>query len=567
MTDTTDGGGFVSTVGDADTTLVGAGIGLVVGYLLLSLVAGEAVAGAANAVNRFLWQELPWLFLAPTLLFVLIAFGLLAGPWGSHRLGEGPPEFGFGTYFAMLFSSGIAAGIVFWGPAEAMYHYATVPPFLEAEPGTSAAAVGAVEYTLFHWGLTPWATYAVVAVPIGYFAYRYDAPLRVSTVLLPFVGRDGLESAPARGVDVLALFATLGGLGTSVGLVSEQFLTGVQYGFDASVGPLGLVLVVLVFALVFTVATVTGLHRGIRRIALLNTAVFAVVAVALLVVGPTGDVVTTGGAAVAGYLVDFLPMSLYAGDRGWLGSWTVFYWAWWLSWAPFVALFVARISKGRTVRQVTATTLLGASAATMAWYVVFGGVATSLQRSGRADILGVVREYGTAASGFPLFGALPLGDVLLVLFLGGIVTFLVTSANASTLSLSMLAEDGTGDPSTEIRAFWGLLQGVAASVLIVLGSAGTLQTASLVTGAPFALVGLVAAAGFAREVATDGSAVEQGTANPTPGPAGGAASDGPTAAGSSAVAAPGAGATPASDEPEPTPESGPSDAEATAERD
>jgi glycine betaine transporter len=492
----------------ADRTIVGAGVVLIAGYLIVSLVAGAAVADAANAINQLLWQQLPWLFLVPTFLFVLFAVGLMVGPWGSHRLGDGPPEFGLGTYFAMVFSTGIAAGIVFWGPAEAMYHLGTVPPFLSAESGTSAAAVGAVQYTLFHWGLTPWAAYAVLAVPIGYFAYRYEAPLRVSTVLLPIVGREGLDGVPARAVDVLALVATLGGLGTSIGLVSEQFLTGVQYGFDASVGALGVAATVLVFAAVFTVATITGLRRGIRRIALVNTGLFAVIAVAVLVVGPTGDIVATGGAAFAGYLVDFVPMSFYAGDRGWIGSWTVFYWAWWLSWAPFVGLFIARISKGRTVRQVTATTVLGASVATMAWFVIVGGAATSLQLSGRADILGVVSEYGTAASGFPMFGAVPLGNVLTVLFLGAIVTFLVTSANASTLSLSMLAEAGDEDPSTAIRGLWGLLQGVAASVLIVLGSAQTLQTASLVTGAPFALVGLVAAAGFAREVVTEGPAVE-----------------------------------------------------------
>jgi glycine betaine transporter len=509
MAGSTDGG-VVGSVRDADTGILATGVGAVVAFVLLSLLAGPSLGTVTGAVNSFMWEQLPWLYLVPTFLFVLFAIGLAAGPWGSRRIGEGPPEFGFLTYFAMVFSAGIAAGIVFWGPAEAIYHFSTVPPFLSAEAGTRAAAVGAVQYTLFHWGLTPWAAYTALAVPIGYFAYAYDAPLRVSTALLPLFGTDGLDSPGARVVDGLALLATLGGLGTSIGLIARQFLSAVQFGFAANVGGAGIAGTVLVFATVFTVATVTGLRRGIRRIALVNLGLFALIGLAVLVLGPTGDVAAIGGAAVAGYLVDFVPMSLYAGDRGWIGSWTVFYWAWWLSWAPFVGLFIARVSKGRTVRQVTATTVLGGAGATMTWYVIFGGAATSIQLAGRSDILGPVSEIGNSVSGFPLFAALPFGDVLVLLFFGAIVTFLVTSANASTLSLSMLAERGTESPSTGIRVVWGALQGVAAATLILLGEAATLQTASLVTGAPFAIVGLLAAGCLAYGFAGNRDAVAAG---------------------------------------------------------
>jgi glycine betaine transporter len=502
--------GITEAVREADAAILAIGVGVVTAFVALSLLAGSALANLAGTVNSFMWEQLPWLYLLPTFLFVLFAIGLIAGPWGSRRIGEGPPEFGFGTYFAMVFSAGIAAGIVFWGPAEAIFHFSTVPPFLDAQSGTRAAAVGAVQYTLFHWGLTPWATYAALAVPIGYFAYAYDAPLRVSTALLPLFGTDGLDSGGARLVDGLALLATLGGLGTTIGLVSQQFITAVQFGFGADVGGAGIAGTVLVFAAVFTVATVTGLQRGIRRIALVNLGLFAVIGVAVLLLGPVGDIVTIGGAAVVGYVVDFVPMSLYAGDRGWIGSWTVFYWAWWLSWTPFVGLFIARVSKGRTIRQVTATTVFGGAAATMAWYVIFGGAATSIQLSGRGDILGVVGEYGNSVSGFPLFGALPFGDLLVLLFFGAIVTFLVTSATASTLSLSMLAERGTEAPSRGIRVVWGGLQGVAAAVLILLGSAQTLQTASLVTGAPFAIVGVLAAGSLAYGFYGDHDAVGAG---------------------------------------------------------
>ncbi|MDG5776230.1 BCCT family transporter [Haloarculaceae archaeon H-GB2-1] len=464
----------------------------------------EASAETMGTVNEYLWTEFMWVYVGSMFMMVTFSLWLMVGRWGDIKLGkpDEDPEFSLPAFFAMMFSAGIAAGIVFWGPAEALKHYATVPPFVGAEPQTPAAAIGAIQYTLFHWGISYWVPYLVIAIPIAYYAFREDAPMRVSTLIAPFVGVENLDGFWAKLIDILAVFATIGGIATTLGFVGKQFLTGLQYNYGITLGDAGTVVVITGLTVAFTVSVALGVKKGIARISLFNMYVFGALAVATFVLGPTSYIMNTGLQAVGNYFNDFLAMSLYTNATGsgeWVGGWTVFYWAWVFSWAPFGGLFVARISKGRTIRQVTATALVGATASTIPWFLTMGGSAIFFEKEGIAPMLDAVGKYGVSVSGFPLFANLPLGGLLSAVFMLLVVTFFVTSADSSTLALGMLTTGGKEHPSTLNRVIWGGLMGALASLLIVGGGIQALRSSAIITGGPFAVISVIAIAGMAWE--------------------------------------------------------------------
>ncbi|PSP60735.1 glycine/betaine ABC transporter [Halobacteriales archaeon QH_8_64_26] len=469
-------------------------------YLLPS--GTRAVVGSVESV---LLHEFGWLFLGAMFLAVLYCLYLLVGPWGEIKLGgpEAEPTYTYPTYFAMVFTAGIAAGIVFWGPAEALFHYGTPPPFLDAPARSAAVMPGALAYALFHYGFSAWSAYLVIGVPIAYFAYQQGAPLRVSAILTPFLGVRGLDSHWATLVDVLAVFATIGGIATSIALVSQQFLAGVSFQWPAvTYGGATPVLIVAGLTLIYVVSAASGVQRGIRRIAGIAVVLLVLFAALLIVVGPRSSIVDIGTAAVGRYVTDFAAMSLYLGGglvaSEWVAEWTVWNWSWWFSWAPFAGLFLAALSKGRRIRTVVLTGGVATSAATMVWFVLLGGTSLSLQRSGAADILAAIASYGgsEAVAGFPMFAALPLGQLLMFLFLALIIAFIVTSADTSTLVVSILATKREYAPTTGSIVFWGLLQGSVAVAVLLVGGGETLQALAVLTGGPFAVLSLVALVGL-----------------------------------------------------------------------
>ncbi|MFB6234460.1 MAG: BCCT family transporter [Halopenitus sp.] len=466
-------------------------------FITVPEIAGTAVSDA----NAWLTTNLGWLYLVSMFGIVLFALFLVFGPWGNIKLGkeDEEPEYSFLSYFAMLYSAGIAAGIVFWGPAEAIFHYQTVPPFVGAESQSAGAAVGALQYSFFHWGISAWAAYAIMALPIAFYTYRRDAPMRVSTVIVPFVGIDGLDGFWAKTIDILAVFATLGGIATTLGFVGSQFLTGIEYTTGVAVGDLGTVLIITGLTVAFTLSVALGIKKGIRRVSQFNMALFGVFMVLVFILGPTVYIMSLTAEAFGAYANEFVAMSLFmnsGSSSSWVGSWTVFYWAWWFSWTPFVGLFIARVSRGRTVRQVVGTGVLASTAVTIPWFGSLGATAIKLQSSGQADILGVIGQFGVAGSGYPLFGALPFGAILNGMFLVLIVTFFVTSADSSTMALGMLTTGGELNPSTINRVIWGALVGALASLLMVVGGVDALQAASIITGLPFAVITLIAIVGL-----------------------------------------------------------------------
>lgn len=467
-------------------------------FFLLQFVFQESTAAAVGTVSGTILRHGGPLFVFAVLLSVCYCLFLLFGPWGDIKLG-GPdtdPAYTYPTYFTLVFTAGIAAGLVFWGPAEALFHYADPPPYFGGQPESAAALDGALVYTLFHWGVSAWGAYAVIGVPIAYFVFERGAPLRVSTILTPLVGIEGLDSAWGKLVDTLAVFAVIGGIATSVALVSEQFLSGIGYQWGVTAGRLGPVLFVGGLTVIFVVSAMTGIHRGIRRIANLNVVLFGLFGLVLLAVGPLSFVSEHASGALGTYAVEFVPLSLYVGGE-WAAAWTVWNWSWWFSWAPFAGLFIAALSRGRRVRTVVFTSVVATSAATMVWFLLLGGTALAVQRGGEADVLGAIAEHGgsEAVAGFPILSSLPLGELLVFLFLALIIVFMTTSADTSTLVVSTLATRREHAPSTGHIAFWGAFQGAVAVAVLLVGGAETLQALAVLTGGPFAILSIVAILG------------------------------------------------------------------------
>jgi glycine betaine transporter len=479
----------------------GAGITLL--FVAIFAMAPQTAAKVVSRANKLVLAHFNWAFLVVMLFFVVFLFFLILGPWGSLRFGDEPPEFSYISYFTMMYSAGLAAGIVFWGPAEAIIHYANIPPLYGGVAPKSAAAMSiAVQYSIFHWGLTQWSCFTVMGLGIGYYVYNHDAPLRVSAVLTPFIGADNIEDSYwAKLIDILAVFATLGGVATSLGFIGSQFLTGLEFKWGIQLGDAGTILVITGMTVLFTVSLVLGVDKGIRRLSNFNMALFAVLLVATLVVGPTWFILQLGTDAVGGFISDFIAMSLFidiANNGAWVNSWTVFYWAWPLAWSPFAGLFIARISRGRSVREVAFTGIGATAMATIPWFIILGGTGVWLQHTGGVDLLGPINQFGEAVSGYVLYGALPFGTLLLFGFMVLVTTFFVTSADSSTLAVSMMTTGGKEEPSSINRIFWGILQGVVASILMVIGGVEALQAAAIITGGPFAIVCLVAVIGLAK---------------------------------------------------------------------
>jgi len=478
-------------------------VAVLVAFIGLQYFVPSATLAAVSMLETFILNELGLLFLGAMFLAVAYCLFLLLGPWGEVRLGgpDAEPAYTYPTYFSMIFTAGIAAGIVFWGPGESMFHFQNPPPYFGAQAQTAGAVVPALTYALFHWGFSAWSAYVIIGVPIAYFVYQRGAPLRVSTILLPFLGIENLDSYWAKLVDMLAIFATIGGVATSVSQVSQQFLTGINYQWGVTYGTVGPLLFIAGLSIIYVISAESGVHRGIRRIAAVNVVLFGLFGLLLFAVGPRSFIIDTSRAALGAYAANFVPMSFYLGNgSGWVAGWTIWNWSWWFSWAPFAGLFIAALSRGRRVRTVVLTGVVATSAATMVWFLLFGGTALHLQSTGSADILASIAAYGgsEAVVGFPILSALPVSQLLIFLFLALIIVFITTSADTSTLVVSILATERDTAPTTGSIVFWGIFQGVVALSVFIIGGAETLQALAVLTGGPFAVITIVALVGLTR---------------------------------------------------------------------
>lgn len=480
----------------------GAGIALL--FITMFVLIPDTFVTVVTGIQQFVLTRFNWAYLVVMLFFLLFLISLIIGPWGNLRFGDESPEFSYFSYFAMLYSAGLAAGTAFWAPAEALIHYANVPALYEGVAAKSAAAIPvALQYSAFHWLVTQYVGFTLFGVGIGYYVYNHGAPLRVSAILAPFIGAENIkDSYWAKLVDILAVFATLGGVATTLGFIGRQFLTGLQYQWGITFGDAGTILVITGMTVLFTISLLLGVDRGIRRLSDFNMALFFVLMVTTLIVGPTFFILQASTNAVGRVVSNFFRMSLFLGTTvngsAWANQWTVFFWAWPLAWSPFVGLFIARISRGRSVREVAFTGTVAMALASTPWFLILGSTSVWLQHTGRANLLGPINRLGEAVSGYVLYGALPLGSLLLVGFVILVVTFFVTSADSSSLALSMLTTGGKENPSAITRVFWAVLLGAVAAILMILGQADAFQSAAAITAAPIAILGLITIIGLVK---------------------------------------------------------------------
>lgn len=474
-----------------------------IAVVLLVVVIGalwpEEFAAGATTLLGATTRRFGWFYLVATFAFLLFALVVAFSHHGDIRLGkdDDEPEYSDLSWFAMLFSAGMGIGLVFWGVAEPLSHYADPPPGVEA--ATPAAARVAMRYAFFHWGLHAWGIYAVLALAIAYFSFRKGESGLISSTLGPLLGARARGSV-GTAVDILAVIATAFGVATSLGLGTLQINGGLARltGLPITLG--SQLAIIAVVTVLYLASAMTGLDRGIRILSNVNLLVACTLLVFTLVVGPASFIADALTTTLGDYLQNLVQMSLrltpFSGGE-WIASWTLFYWAWWIAWAPFVGTFIARVSRGRTIREFILGVLVAPSLFGFLWFSVFGGTALELELFRGAGLAGAVQEDVSTAL-FLTLEQLPLGTILSVVATILIITFFVTSADSATFVLGMLTSKGNLHPSNQVKLVWGLLQSAIAAVLLAAGGLNGLQTASIIAAAPFALIMLLVCVSLLR---------------------------------------------------------------------
>ncbi len=454
--------------------------------------AGQIFGGATD----FIVKNLGWFFHAVVVFSLLVVVLVPFGRTGTVVLGRSGerPEFGTPTWLSMLFSAGMGIGLLFFGVAEPLLHYGA-PPW--GAPESSEARRIAMGVTFFHWGFHAWAVYTLVSLSLAFFAFRKGLPLSIRSCLYPLLG-DKIYGRIGDMADLLAVFGTLFGLATSLGLGAKQIGAGVAHLFDVdnSTG-LQIALICLITGAA-TLSLLSGLKRGVRFLSEVTVAMALVLLVFVLFVGPLGE------ADAAGDLRSYAAQALYAvsssprgGDVAWQAGWTVFYWAWWIAWAPFVGTFVARISRGRTVREFVVGVLVVPVCVTLVWLYGFGESALALENEAPGTLLPAVQKDASLAL-FAFLERLPGAEITSVLGLSCVALFFVTSSDSGSFVVDVLTSGGKKDPPVWQRVFWATLEGAIACALLWGGGLRALQSAAIATGLPFAIVLVAAGVGIVK---------------------------------------------------------------------
>ncbi|MBE4907801.1 BCCT family transporter [Bacillus luteolus] len=456
-------------------------------FVLWGVIFPDHLTEVMNRAQKFFMVSFGWFYQLTATFFLIFALFLIFSPYGKIKLGkdEDKPEFKYPTWFAMLFSAGMGIGLLFFGVSEPISHF-TNPP--SAVPGTGAAAREAMRFTYLHWGFHAWAIYATIALALAYYKFRKDLPGLMSATLYPLLG-DRVKGPIGIAIDVVAVFATIFGVAASLGLGSQQingglsYLTGIPNTFSIQL------LIIAVITILFMASAGTGIKRGIKYLSNANLILAVLLFFIMLFMGPTVFLLDLFTTTFGGYIQNLPSMGLrlspFNEERAaWTQGWTIFYWAWWIAWAPFVGTFIARVSKGRTVREFVIAVLVIPTIVCTIWFAVFGGTAIYFDFNFDTNI--AAQSLETAL--FYVYEQLPLTLVLTIITLFLITTFFITSADSATFVLGMMTTNGDINPANMVKYTWGIILALSAVVLMISGGLAAMQTAIIVSAFPLAIV-------------------------------------------------------------------------------
>ena len=476
---------------DIDKTVFPVSALTIVVFVLGALLFPEGATQVFETTRTWLTTQFDWLFLITANFILLFCLGVALSPLGKVRIGgqEALPEYSALSWFAMLFAAGIGIGLMFFGVLEPVQHFLHPPLGIEAAD-TEAARVMGIAAATFHWGLHGWAIYALMGLALAFFSYNRGLPLTVRSAFYPLLG-DRIWGWPGHLIDTLTVFVTMFGLATSLGLGANQVTGGLNYLFGIPATDLTRMVLIVLITAVATVSVLTGINVGIKRLSEMNALLAMLLLGCIIWIGPTVEIGAGFFSGLGTYLIEIVPLSNWVGrqDTAFLHDWTAFYLAWWLAWAPFVGIFIARISKGRTVREFLLCTLLLPSLFILLWMSAFGGTAVhQYLADGYTGVTETVTMWTPELALFRMLEPLPLTGLLSAVSIVLIVIFFVTSSDSGSLVVDTIAAGGKLNTPVMQRVFWCVLEGLIAIALLLGGGLNSLQAAALVSGLPFALV-------------------------------------------------------------------------------
>ncbi len=465
---------------------------IVLAVVVLGAVSPGTLGQLATSIHDSILAYFGWIYLLAAFLFLIFSLVIAFSRFGNIKLGgdREKPHYSYFGWFSMLFAAGMGIGLIFWSVAEPLSHYHSPPEHIEALTGQAASF--SMLYSFLHWGLHPWAIYIVISLCIAYFSFRRGMPPLISSCFYPLLG-EGIYGGWGYLIDIFAVLATIFGIVTSLGLGALQINSGLSHLYGIPESTITTFLIIAIATVLFMISSMTGLDKGIQVLSKTNMLIASILMMMLLVLGPTVHIFSVFSSTLGEYMNRILEISLQARPfegKAWTRSWTLFYWAWWISWSPFVGVFVARISRGRTIREFILGALLVPTLLTFFWFSVFGGTALNVQIHQGIEIAGAAVDNPSLAL-FAMLDYLPLGGLMALMAIILLSVFFITSADSATFVLGMMTSRGSMYPSPLKKATWGITQSAVAMVLLSSGGLAALQEMTIAAALPFTFIMLM----------------------------------------------------------------------------
>lgn len=477
-----------------DRTVFSVALGLILIFVVLGALFPDETGKIANTALDWVLANFGWAFILGVAGFVAFTLILAFSRYGRIPLGRSGerPEFSTVSWIALMFGAGMGVGLVFFGVAEPMSHLSTPPPGSGAAAGSKDAARIALRYSFFHWGIQPWAIYSIVGLALAYSTYRKGRGNLLSAPFTPILGDP--ENAWGKTINIFAIVVTKFGSATSLGLAGLEMAAGVSYVFGIDPTNTVAIIIILVMTVIFVVTAISGIAKGMKHASNLNLVLAFLLMLFVFAAGPTVFILDAFARSTGDYLFNFVTMTFHTagfGDKGalsWLSTWTIFYWAWWISWALHVGTFLARVSHGRTIREFVTGVVVVPTIGSMVWFSILGGAGLHLQRTGQQDIVAAQNRGGDPAALFSMLSAYPAFTATGILAIILVAIFFITGADTGAIVLGMLSSHGVDEPKRWVSIIWGSMTGAVAIVLILVGGLDAIRTFVILAASPFIIV-------------------------------------------------------------------------------